>query len=187
MKLDENQTTPTNNDVVDVDVVRKINTKKIPPTMMSIPFEVNQEFNELLDMMYPDFNEKADNRENAFVQTFRLGIRTQLKLIQQHQQHQCFFEIDGKIPRHDVLSKFACIAYVLENGQNYPFYGEKFLRNTIQSVHNISDTRTIQKYIERILVHATKIPHASGYDITKFCECFPKSMKIEASRLMEFT
>ncbi|MCA9827171.1 MAG: hypothetical protein KC444_02095 [Nitrosopumilus sp.] len=172
------------NDVVDV-VENKINTNNLPPTTMEIPFNVNLEFNELLDTMYPDFKEKSDNRQNAIVQIFRLGIRTQLNLIQQHQQHNCFFEIAGKIPRHDILFKFAGLAHVLENGENYPLYGEKFLRNIIQHTIKNSDSRTTQKYLMRILTYATKTPHASGYNVSTFCESFSTSLKTEAAQKLD--
>lgn len=185
MQLDENFTKlHRDNDVV-VDVVDKINTNEIPPTVVSISFNVNQKLNDLLDLMYPDFEEKAINRQQSIEQIFLLGINTKLKSIQQHQQHQCFFEIYGKPPRPDVLDNFAKLAYVLEQDKNFPEYGEVFLRKTIRFTLKVSDVRTIMKYLRGILAYSTKISYASGYNVSKFCESFPKSLKVEASQTLD--
>jgi hypothetical protein len=186
MQLDENFTKlhQDNDDVVDV--VDKINTTEIPPTVVSISFDVNQKLNELLDLIYPDFEEKAIHRQQSIEQIFLLGINTKLKSIQQHQQHQqCFFEINGNLPRLDVLDNYAKLAYVLEHGTNFPKFGEKFLRNVIQFTLKVSDDRTIKKYLSGIMSYSTKIPHASGYDVSCFCKSIPESLKIKTREILE--
>ena len=86
-----------NNDVDDV-VVDKNNINQIPDTEMSIPFDLNQKFNELLDFMYPNYDDKSNNRQRTIEQIFLLGINTMKKSIQQHQQHHCFFKNKWKKP-----------------------------------------------------------------------------------------
>lgn len=135
--------------------------------------------------MYPDFEEKSIHRQQSIEQIFLLGINTKLKSIQQHQQYQCFFEINEKIPRPDVLDNFAKLAYVLEHGASFPKYGEKFLRYTIQSTLKVSDDRTIKKYLIGIMSYSIKIPYASGYDVSKFCNSISEYLKIIASKSLD--
>jgi hypothetical protein len=185
LQLEKENLLQQNNDD-DVVVAEKINTNGVaPPTEVSISHPIYQRLNDLLDQLHPDFEEKARKRQHTIEQILLLGINTKLKSIQQHQHQQCSFAVDGKTPRPDVLDNYAKLAFVLESGENFPLYGEKFLRTIIQSSLGVSDSRTVAKYFRGILEYSTKRPHESGYNVEIFCDSFPKSLKVKASQILD--
>ena len=36
-----------------------------------------------------------------------------------------------------------------------------------------------------ILAYSSKVPHASGYNVSNFCESFPKSLKFDTSQTLD--
>ncbi len=173
-----------NNDV-DVVAVEKINnTKSIPPTEMSVPYPINQKFNEMLEQLIPNHKERTEKKQQVINNVFMRGINSILDSIQQHQQQQCFFVEKGKTPRPQVLENYTKLAFVLEIG-SIRKYGEKFLRNTIKRTLNVTDKRTVTRYLLGILNYSTKLSHTSGYNVAGFCDSFSESLKCKAGQNLE--
>ena len=173
-----------NNDIV-VDVKKINNTDHIPPTEVSVSYSVYRKFSDMLEQMYPNHKERLEKRQQIIDQVFLNGINNILNSIQQHQQQHCFFVENGKTPRPQVLENYAKLAYVLENGTTFPKYGEKFLRNMVKRILNVTDDRTEKKYLLGILNYSTKVPYASGYVVSGFCESFSDSFKCKAGQNLD--
>jgi len=124
-------------------------------------------------------------RQQVIDNVFLIGINNISNSIQQHQQQHCFFVENGKTPPQRVLENYAKIAYVLEKGEKYPEYGERFLRDTIKRTLNVTDDRTEKKYLQGIRNHSTKVPYSSGCNVSGFCESFPDSLKCKAGQNLD--
>jgi len=174
-----------NNDV-DVVAVEKINnTNNIPPTIVSIPYPLYRKFNDMLEQLYPDCEERNEKRQQVINNVFMSGINNISNTIQQHQQQHCLFVENGKPPRPQVLENYAKLAWVLQNGSTFPKYGERFLRNTVKRTLNVTDDRTEKRYLGGILNYSTRSPQTSGYNVASFCESFSESFKCKAGQNLD--
>lgn len=184
-KTDIETTQHENNVDVVVDVEKINNTKCIPPTEVSVSYSVFKKFNDMLEQLIPNYDERIEKRQQIIDQVFLSGINNISNTIQQQQQQHCFFVENGKTPRPQVLENYAKLAYVLESGTKFPQYGEKFLRNTVKRTLNVTDDRTEKKYLVGILNYSTKLPYTSGYNVTGFCESFSDSFKCKAGQNLD--
>jgi len=174
------------NNAVDVVAVEKINnTHNIPPTEVSVSYSTYRKFSDMLEQLYPNHEERSKKRQQIIDQVFLIGINNISNSIQQHQQQQCFFVENGKTPRPQVLENYAKLAHVLENGEKFPQYGERFLRDTIKRTLNVTDERTEKRYLQGIRNYSTKVPYSSGCDVSGFCESFSESFKCKAGQNLD--
>jgi len=175
-----------NNDV-DVVAVEKINnTNNIPPTIVSVPFHIYRKFNDMLEQLYPNYEERNEKRQQVINNVFISGINNISNSIQQQQQQHCLFVENGKPPRPQVLENYAKLAYVLQNGSTFPNYGERFLRNTVKRTLNVTDDRTEKRYIGGILNYSTRLLQTSGYNVAGFCESFSDSFQCKAGQNLDY-
>ena len=171
------------NNVDDVVADNKFNNSKTAlTTEMRISYNVYQMLDNLLGQIYPDLKEKDQKRIETLEQIIILGIKTKFQTVHQQQLQQCFFVVDGKVPRKDQFENYAKIAFVLEKRKSFPNFGEKFLRDIIKMTTGRYDNRTVNVYMDGITQHSTKKPYESGYNVKTFCKSFSDSFKIKVSQ-----
>lgn len=173
------------NNAVDVAVEKINNTNNIPTTEMTVPYSIYRKFNDMLEQLFPNYDERIEKRQEVINKVFLIGINNISNSMQQHQQQHCFFVENGKTPMPHVLENYVKLAFVLQNGSTFPNYREMFLRNTVKHTLNVTDDRTEKRYLGGILNYCTKLHHTSGYNVAGFCEAFSESFKCKAGQNLD--
>ncbi len=138
---------------------------------------VYAQFEEFLNLKYPDELLTEEEKLDKFWNIFLIGLRKAREF--QRIKQSCNLLFNDKRPRADMVQKLGHILFELQKIPSYPIVPPLRLRAAIKKIIISRDKRYMNKYQDWILSYSNHQPTFNKVDMTDLVNLFPKDKIVE--------